>query len=172
MILFWALSGLLFVSFLLIVFRGAPFVPTLKNDVNRLFAVYKFKRNDVLVDLGSGDGRVVLAAAERGIRVIGYELNPFLAVWSHWRLKSAKLKNAEIKFGDFWASALPEDTAVVFVFLAGPFMQKLDKKMSQEAERLGHDITLISYGMKIPGKTPLKTDGSFVLYQYPGTDKT
>lgn len=166
MILVWALGGVLFASFLLIVVRGAPFVPTLKNDTRRLFEVYKFKKNEVLVDLGSGDGRVVLAAAERGIRVVGYELNPFLAAWSRWRLASAKLQNAEIRFGDFWSSSLPDETAVVFVFLAGPFMQKLDKKMTQEAERLGHDITLISYGMKIPGKTPLKTDGSFVLYRY------
>lgn len=165
-LVFWILGGLLFASFLMIVFRGAPFVPTLKNDTQRLFSVYKFNKNDVLVDLGSGDGRIVLAAAERGIRVVGYELNPFLAIWSRWRVKSSKLQNAEIRFGDFWNSELPDETVVVFVFLAGPFMQKLDKKMAQEAERLGHDITLVSYGMKIPGKTPLKTDGSFVLYLY------
>ena len=166
MILLWGLVGLLFASFLMIVFRGAPYVPTLKNDINRLFTVYRFKKNDVLVDLGSGDGRIVIAAAERGIRVVGYELNPFLAVLSRLRLKSAKLQNAKIKFGDFWTSSLPDETAVVFVFLAGPFMLKLDNKMTQEAERLGHNITLISYGMKIPGKTPLKIDGSFVLYLY------
>lgn len=166
MILLWGLVGLLFASFLMIVFRGAPYVPTLKNDINRLFTVYRFKKNDVLVDLGSGDGRIVIAAAERGIPVVGYELNPFLAVLSRLRLKSAKLQNAKIKFGDFWTSSLPDETAVVFVFLAGPFMLKLDNKMTQEAERLGHNITLISYGMKIPGKTPLKIDGSFVLYLY------
>ncbi len=162
---------MLFASFLMIVVRGAPYVPTLKNDTRRLFDVYTFKKNEVLVDLGSGDGRIVLAAAERGIHAVGYELNPFLAAWSLWRLKSAGVKNAEICLRDFWKSSLPEETAVVFVFLAGPFMKKLDSKMTSEAKRLGHTITLISYGMKIPGKSPLKIDGSFVFYQYEASPK-
>ncbi len=150
----------------MIVFKGAPYVPTLKNDTQRLFSVYSFTRNDLLVDLGSGDGRIILAAAKKGVKVIGYELNPFLALWSAWKIKSAKVKDAEVRFGDFWNKSLPEGTTVVFVFLAGPFMQKLDAKLTEEARRLGHTITLISYGMKIPGKTPHKTDGSFVLYIY------
>ena len=46
----WVIFGILFVSFLLIVFRGAPYVPTRARDLDNLFSLYKFKKRDVLVD--------------------------------------------------------------------------------------------------------------------------
>ena len=55
---------------------------------------------------------------------------------------------------------------VVFVFLAGPFMMKLDRKLTREAERLGHDILLVSYGMKIPGKKVEARQGGLLTYRY------
>lgn len=163
-ILYWLL-GLLGVSFLLIVFRGAPYVPTHAKDIEALFGLYSFKKSDILVDLGSGDGRVLAAAARHGIRSVGYELNPFLAVLSKARL--AKLTpRPEVKIADFWTHKLPSETAVVFVFLAKPFMQKLDAKLAREATRLGHDIVLISYGMQISGREPDTMHGAMVVYRY------
>lgn len=165
MILLWAILTLFGVSFLLIVLRGAPFVPTLQKDVDTLFRIYHFKKNDVLVDLGSGDGRVLAAAARHRVKAVGYELNPFLAWYSNIKLRQFTPR-PEIVLGDFWISKLPEGTAVVFVFLAKPFMTKLDTKLEREALRLGHDITLVSYGMKIPSKTPEAIHGAMVVYRY------
>lgn len=164
MILLWMLAGLLGASFLLIVFRGAPFVPTRSRDIEDLFSLHRFKKGDVLVDLGSGDGRVLAAAARRGIHAVGYELNPFLVWYS--RLKLRGIPHVTVKLEDFWMSKLPEETAVVFVFLAGPFMAKLDHKLSREASRLGHDILLVSYGVKIPGKKVEVQRGGFLAYRY------
>ena len=164
-LLLWLVGAILFCSFLLIVVRGAPFVPTRRQDVDELFTLYDFKPGDVFVDLGSGDGRMVAAAAMRGIKAVGYELNPFLAWYSMSRLAAYGL-NAQIRLADFWSSDLPENTAVVFVFLAGPFMNKLDRKLQVEASRLGREITLVSYGMKIADKTPLRTHGGYVVYRF------
>lgn len=164
MILFWMLAGLLGASFLLIVFRGAPFVPTRSRDIEDLFLLHRFKKGDVLVDLGSGDGRVLAEASKRGISSVGYELNPFLVWYSRLKLRDTPL--AAVKFEDFWTTKLPKETAVVFVFLAGPFMAKLDRKLTSEADRLGHDLLLVSYGMKIPGKTPETQRGGFLTYRY------
>lgn len=164
-VLLWLVGAVLFCSFLLIVLRGAPFVPTRRQDVEGLFALYDFRPDDVFVDLGSGDGRMVAAAAQRGINAVGYELNPFLAGYSMYRLASYG-DRAQIKVADFWSSDLPDNTAVVFVFLAGPFMKKLDSKLRSEARRLNHDITLISYGMKIPDGTPVGADGGYIVYRY------
>lgn len=164
MILLWMLAGLLGASFLLIVFRGAPFVPTRSRDIADLFSLHRFKKGDVLVDLGSGDGRVLMEAARRGIVSVGYELNPFLALYSRIRLRDVPL--ATVKLEDFWTTKLPKETAVVFVFLARPFMAKLDNKLSREASRLGHDILLISYGVRILGKTPETQRGGFLTYRY------
>lgn len=164
-LLLWTLGAVLFASFLLIVVRGAPFVPTRRRDVDELFSLYHFQPRDVFVDLGSGDGRMVAAAAKRGIPAVGYELNPFLVWYSRYKLTALGLK-AQIKLEDYWQSALPDHTAVVFVFLASPFMKKLDTKLQHEAERLGRDITLISYGMKIPEKPIEATRGGYLVYRY------
>lgn len=165
MIIIWAVFVLLGVSFLLIVFRGAPFVPTHHAAIQTLFRLHHFRKDDVLVDLGSGDGRVLVAAAQKGIRAVGYELNPFLVWYS--RLKLRRFTPApEVRLADFWLSPLPKGTAVVFVFLAKPFMAKLDSKLEREALRLGHDILLVSYGMKISSKTPESVDGGMVVYRY------
>lgn len=155
----------LFVCFLLIVVRGAPYVPTRTRDIEALFSLYDFKPRDVLVDLGSGDGRVLLAAARRSVRSVGYELNPLLAGLTWLRLRRVR-ELATVRCRDFWLTPLPQDTAVVFVFLAGPFMHKLDRYLAREATRLDKDITLISYGMKVEGHSPSKEQGSFIVYRY------
>lgn len=164
MIVVYIILGILGASFLLIVFRGAPFVPTHARDIDELFSLYRFRKGDVLVDLGSGDGRVLAAAASRGIAAVGYELNPFLVWISRMRLRHLPL--ATVKLEDFWRSKLPEETAVVFVFLAGPFMIKLDRKLMKEAERLGHDILLVSYGMKIPEREIETRASGLIAYRY------
>lgn len=165
MIILWGLLTLLGVSFLLIVFRGAPYVPTHQKDIKRLFDVYQFKKAEVLIDLGSGDGRVLGEAARHNVKSIGYELNPFLALLSRYKTRHLSPK-PHIIVGDFWTQTLPDETAVVFVFLAKPFMEKLDRKLVKEASRLGHDIVLVSYGMKIPSRSPERIEGPMVVYRY------
>lgn len=164
MVLLWSFLALLGASFLLIVFRGAPYVPTHGRDLDKLFELYRFRKADILVDLGSGDGRVLAAAARRGIKAVGYELNPFLYWYS--RVKLRHTSAAEVRLEDFWGSKLPDETAVVFVFLAGPYMAKLDRKLTKEAERLGHDILLVSYGMKVSSKPVEAQAGGLLLYRY------
>ena len=159
------LGTVLFVCFLLIVLRGAPYVPTRTRDMDALFALHDFKTHELLVDLGSGDGRVLIAAAKQGVKSIGYELNPLLAGLTWLRLRPYK-KLATVRCQDFWLTPLPKDTAAVFVFLAEPFMHKLDRYLAREAARLGHEVTLISYGVKVKSRSPQQEQGSFLVYRY------
>src|SRR3954466_14824508 len=56
-----------------------PYVPTPRNVVAAMLDAAQVTASDYLIDLGSGDGRVVLTAAqERGARATGVELNPAL----------------------------------------------------------------------------------------------
>lgn len=165
MIVFWLVGGILVVTFGLIVFRGAPFVPTLSKDTEALFDAISVSPDECIVDLGSGDGRIVGAAAARGFNAVGYELNPLLALYSKFKLKQYGSK-ARVELKDFWVTPLPQNTAIVFVFLAGPFMRKLDSKLTQESVRLGRDIVLISYGVKMPQKNVEAVSGGFLTYRY------
>ena len=57
----------------------APFVPTPMPVVERMLELAKVSKDDVVFDLGSGDGRMVITAAQRyGARGVGVEINP---VW-------------------------------------------------------------------------------------------
>jgi SAM-dependent methyltransferase len=57
----------------------APYVPTPQEVVDRMLELAELKEGDLLYDLGSGDGRIVITAAKRyGIRAVGFEINPAL----------------------------------------------------------------------------------------------
>ncbi|GBG32671.1 Protein FAM173B [Hondaea fermentalgiana] len=76
--------------------KGAPYMPTLRKSLDVVFhrvlpkvkPVVKGKEAPQMVDLGSGDGRVVIEAARNGYEAVGYELNPMLVAvsqtWAWW----------------------------------------------------------------------------------------
>jgi cyclopropane fatty-acyl-phospholipid synthase-like methyltransferase len=56
-----------------------PFVPSPPHVVQRMLEVAEIKKGDVLYDMGSGDGRIVIEAAKQfGVRGVGIDLNPDL----------------------------------------------------------------------------------------------
>lgn len=146
-----------------VVFEGAPYVPTKRKEIDDALKLAKLKEGELIIDLGSGDGRMLAAAAEKGYRAIGYELSPVLAgiskmtLWKHRDLVRVYTRN-------FWYTKLPVDTKVVFVFLAGPFMKRLARYMQREADRLGRPLELISYGFELPGHTPAAKSGALKHY--------
>ena len=71
----------------------APFVPTPPEVVSRMLELAEIRLGDVLYDLGSGDGRVVVAAAKQfGIRAVGFEIDPVLVEDSRQIIKRAGLE--------------------------------------------------------------------------------
>ncbi|HEU4984185.1 MAG TPA: class I SAM-dependent methyltransferase, partial [Nitrososphaera sp.] len=63
-----------------VVFFGPPYLPTLRRNIDAALDLLDLKPGQTMLDLGSGDGRVLVAAAKRGINVVGIELSPVLAV--------------------------------------------------------------------------------------------
>src|SRR6185437_5096926 len=56
-----------------------PFVPTPLEVIDRMLALAQVKKGDVLYDLGSGDGRIVIRAAQKyGVRAVGIEMDRLL----------------------------------------------------------------------------------------------
>ncbi len=56
--------------------KDVIWVPTPEELVNKMLDMAKLTPNDFVMDLGSGDGRIVIAAAKRGARALGIEYNP------------------------------------------------------------------------------------------------
>jgi hypothetical protein len=146
-----------------VVFEGAPYVPTKRKDIEEALKLAKLKPGELIIDLGSGDGRLLSAAAEKGYRAIGFELSPILVLISRMTLYKHR-DLVKVRNRNFWYTKLPKDTQVVFVFLAGPFMKRLSRHMQREANRLGRPITLISYGFELPGHKPASQKGALKRY--------
>ncbi|XP_047272669.1 ATP synthase subunit C lysine N-methyltransferase isoform X1 [Homo sapiens] len=61
-----------------------PFVPATTKQIENVVKMLRCRRGS-LVDIGSGDGRIVIAAAKKGFTAVGYELNPWLVWYSRYR---------------------------------------------------------------------------------------
>ncbi|KAG9347917.1 hypothetical protein JZ751_003934 [Albula glossodonta] len=61
-----------------------PFVPATPAQIENVLKVLH-RRTGTLVDIGSGDGRIVIAAAKQGFRAVGFELNPWLVWYSRYK---------------------------------------------------------------------------------------
>ncbi|HSD12120.1 MAG TPA: hypothetical protein VLC10_01050, partial [Patescibacteria group bacterium] len=60
--------------------EGPPFVGSKPAALAAMTALGALKEGETFVDLGAGDGRLLIAAARAGCRAAGYEINPFLVL--------------------------------------------------------------------------------------------
>jgi len=141
--------------------RGAPYVPILRRPAQDLLELADLKPGQTLVDLGSGDGRLLKLAAEQGIRGIGYEINPWL--WMVSIVNTRPYRHlVQIHLADYWQVKLPPADAVA-VFLIQRFMGRLETKLEAELER---PTTVVSYVYALPHKKPAKTTKNAFRYDY------
>ncbi|HEX4774845.1 MAG TPA: class I SAM-dependent methyltransferase [Candidatus Saccharimonadales bacterium] len=152
---------LLIFSFGGVLLVGAPYLPTLAPQVKVALELAALKPGQTLLELGCGDGRVVLAAAKKGINVIGYELNPWLATVA-WLRTRRYTRNVQIIWGDFWRRPLPPAEAV-FVFLLPKYMARLDRKLKRDFHQ---PVKLVSFAFSIPKKEPVTLKDGVLLYYY------
>ena len=155
------LCAILFCAFTFVIAFGAPFLPTLKARVPEALDLADLKPGDTLLELGSGDGRVLLAAAKRGINSVGYELNPLLVIYS-WVSTLRYRGRVKVVWGNYWNRQWPPSQGI-FVFLLQPYMEKLDKKLVQQYSYKGK---VVSFAFTIPGKKPIKEKNGLYLYKY------
>lgn len=162
-ILGWVAAAIVGI-FLLTVLRGAPYVPSHRRDVDEIFrSLYQLDTSDVLVDIGSGDGKVCLAASEYGARAVGYEINPILVLVARWRARG--VRRVTFRWRDFWVSHLPDDTTVVYTFGDGRDIARMARYVETEATRIGRPLNFISYAFEVPGRQEQKASGSAHLYK-------
>lgn len=134
------------------VFFGAPFLPTGQHFVEQMLDAVQLQRGEVFIDLGSGDGRLVIAAARRGAKAIGYEINPFLVAIARIRIWIAGVStHATIHVQSFWNADL-RAANVVSVFGITSIMSRLEKKFERE---LRPGARVVSYIFSLPNWTPL-----------------
>jgi hypothetical protein len=161
MIICLGLLLLIVVCFSGVLLVGAPYVPTLGPQVDAALQLADLRPGQTLLELGCGDGKVLIAAAEQGLRAVGYELNPILVVIAWLRTRRYRGK-VSVKWGNFWRRQWPPAEAI-FVFLLPKYMPQLDKKVIQYPHK---PVKLISFAFEIPDKPADGVQQSVYLYRY------
>lgn len=163
--LFWiSFTGLLIVlAFGLVVFVGPPYLPTFKKQTETALDLLDLKEGETLLELGSGDGRVMLAAAQRGWKVVGIEINPILVVVSllvTWRYRS----QVRVIWGSYWGRPWPRADAI-FTFMLPKYMSRLGERIAKWLPE-GKKVRLASFAFVIPDKEPIDKRDGVLLYEF------
>lgn len=163
--LLWVVSAIL-LCFGLVVLVGAPYVPTHHSQLMRAFdELYPLSSRDIVLDLGSGDGAVLLLAARKGASVIGYELNPVLVLISRWRLRG--YANAQVVWGGYHTlKRLPRGVTVVYAFTTGHSIKRIEELIIGWSRH--RPVSLISYGFLLPSCSVSRSIGPMHRYDFHG----
>jgi hypothetical protein len=135
---------------------GAGWEPTSRSKVRRMLEMSGAGPSDIIYDLGSGDGRIVVEAA-RGFhaRAVGVEADPFRVLFSELMISLWHLEGqAKIIWGNFFRVDLSEAT-IVTTFLSQRTNRKLESKLMAE---LKPGTRVVSYEWTFDGWTPTARD--------------
>jgi cyclopropane fatty-acyl-phospholipid synthase-like methyltransferase len=95
-----------------------PFVPTPQEVVDKMIELAGVKKGDTVYDLGSGDGRIVITAAKKGARAVGFEVDGDLIKESRENIRKAGVQNlAEIRQQDILTVDLSAASVVTMYLL-------------------------------------------------------
>jgi hypothetical protein len=134
--------------------KDAVWVPTAAALVEKMLDMAKVTPKDFVMDLGSGDGRNVIAAAKRGARGVGVEYNNDLVILSNRLAAEAGVADkAKFVQGDMYAADISQAT-VLALFLLTENMDRMVPKFL--ALKPGTRIVVNTFG--ITGWTPDETE--------------
>lgn len=145
----------------------AAWQPTDKTTIRRILSLAVVKQGDRVVDLGCGDGRIVVAAArEFAAHAIGVELDPVRALWGKAWIKLLGLSGrARVNWGDMYKADLTK-ADVVILFLSAKANRRLKCRLEKQ---LRPGARIVSYYHPMPGWTPDQLGRSrngYPLYLY------
>jgi tRNA A58 N-methylase Trm61 len=139
-----------------------PYVPTPQEVVERMLELAQVKKGDVVYDLGSGDGRIVVTAAKKyGVKAVGFEIDPERIKESHENIKKAEVGHlVEIRQQDIRTVDLSPASVLTMYLLPEVNLMirpNIWKQMKPGSRVVSHDFDM---GDWKPVKTEQIKDGS------------
>lgn len=151
----------LLVRIIVAAFKGAPYAATDEETLREILAAVKLKKGEKVVDVGSGDGKIVLALAKKGYTAYGIELNPLLVWWTRWQIRKQGLQGkAFIYRRDMWKEDMSQYD-VIIVYQITYVMKRLEKKLRAEIKP---GTRVISNYFTFPTWKPKKKKGRLSIY--------
>jgi len=162
--IFFILMAFIFVWLLWPLTIGEVWVPTSIDVVRSMLELGDVQEGDLVIDLGSGDGRIIMTAArDYKARAIGIEADPIRLVWSRSMIR---LKGLSERVKVLWDNFLNKDlgeATVVTVYQNQEINRKLRPKFEKE---LKPGTRVISHVFTFDIWEPKKVDKKSHIYLY------
>jgi len=125
-----------------------PFVPTPIEVVDRMLDLAEVKKGDVVYDLGSGDGRIVIRAAKKyGARAVGIEMDSLLVAEAREKATQERVNHlVEFRLEDALQADVSAAT-VVTLYMLPWFNEKIQPNLQKQL-RPGSRIVAHDYGIE------------------------
>ena len=172
-------------------FLELPYVATKRNKVSTIIELASLKKGETTVDLGSGDGRLLFASAQKGAKAIGYELNPLLVYLTRLKVFFLSLRGAKrrgnlkpnkdrhgnkndlamtswgsvkVYRSDLWKADL-RTADVIFVYARQGTMKRMEDFVYKFARKGSRIVVNTDLTKSFPTKKPIKKKDGAYLYK-------
>jgi cyclopropane fatty-acyl-phospholipid synthase-like methyltransferase len=146
----------------LVIFQGPIFVRSEDDRLASMFELAKPKKGERIIDLGSGDGKILIELAKRGLKAEGVEINSALVKESERAIKKLGLeKKVKVTRASFWDFDL-SGFDLVFFYGMSHVMRRMEKKLLVE---LKPGARVVSNYFQFPSWEPEKKLGEARLYR-------
>ncbi len=142
----------------------APYIPSRFRTVRKMIDIAGDLKDKIVLDLGSGDGRILFLCAKKGAKkCIGIEKNFFLYLFSSLFARIFFKNKVKIIHGNIWNYSI-KNADVLFVYLLPNTISKLEKKILKELKK--EKMIIISNRFKFPHLSPITIDEKLHIYKY------
>lgn len=157
-----ALVYLIFNVLTVFFFRGIFYVPSETNRIKKMIELANIKPGELACDLGSGDGRLVMALARAGAVAHGYEVNPLLIVLAKLKIRKAGYSGqAFIHWKNFWKEDLSKFD-IITIYGMDFVMKRLEEDLK---DKMRPGARVVSNGFPFPNWPPAQKSDRVYLYK-------
>jgi precorrin-6B methylase 2 len=115
-----------------VLYGGIPFVRSGDDIVISMIDIANIQKGEKIIDIGCGDGTIMIEIAKRGYAVEGIELNPILVSKCRENIRRNKVEALTgVRVADFWKTDLSQYD-VVFIYGISYIMARLERKLLRE----------------------------------------
>lgn len=145
--------------------KSTVYFPTPEEVVEKMLKITNASKDDVLYDLGCGDGRVLILAAKKiGLRCVGIEIKKELVEQAKERVIKEGLQNlVTIHYGDMFKFDVSEAT-IVYLYLTIDLNSQLKPKLESELRK---GTRVVSHQFEVPGWRPVRVEGMADFFGQP-----